>query len=244
LITGIRYLLDLQRLDREIQHRQEVLAGLPAKRKQLEESSTAAAAALAAAKDAYQAAEVQQRQAESQLRDQEALLQKLEGQQFQVKDNAAYTALLNEMEHARSAISACETGILEAMDAVESARAEQQSAETLDREAASRKEAELREIDARAEKCQAELAQLGSERDAVGPNLEPAILAAYEKIAKRKRPALALVRSETCEGCRVGIPAQKYIEILKGEALTTCENCGRILLHPDMVSGSPEAAAS
>jgi len=65
-----------------------------------------------------------------------------------------------------------------------------------------------------------------------------------EDFAKRKRPALALVKNETCEGCRVGIPPQKYLEILKGEALTTCENCGRILLHPDMVPASAGAAAS
>jgi len=221
-----------------------VLAGLPAKRKQLEESSTAAAAALEAAKEALQEAELQQRQAEGALKDKEALLHKLEGQQFQVKDNAAYTALLNEMDHTRAAISECETGILEAMDAVESARAELARADALDREATQRKDGELREIDALVEKYQSDLASLGTERDAVGPNLESAVLAVYEKIAKRKRPALALVKNETCEGCRVGIPPQKYLEILKGEALTTCENCGRILLHPDMVPASAGAAAS
>jgi predicted nucleic acid-binding Zn-ribbon protein len=244
LLEGFQHLLELQRLDSEIQRRQEVLAGLPAKRKELEESSTAAAAALAAAREALQAAEVQQRQSESSLQDHEALLQKLESQQFQVKDNTAYTALLNEMEHTKAQISASETGILESMDAVENARAAAESAEALDREASTRKDAELREMDERAERIQAELAELGVERDAVGPKLDAAILGAYEKIAKRKRPALALVKQETCEGCRVGIPAQKYIEILKGEELVTCGNCQRILLVPEMASGTPKAAAS
>jgi predicted nucleic acid-binding Zn-ribbon protein len=244
LLEGIEHLLELQRLDSEIQRRQDVLAALPAKRKDLEVSSTAAAAALEAAREALQAAEVQQRQAESALRDKEALLQKLEGQQFQVKDNAAYTALLSEMDHTKTQISECETGILESMDAVETARAEAASAETLDREASSRKDAELREMDTRAERLEGELAALGSERDAVGPKLDRAILAAYEKIAKRKRPALALVKHDTCEGCRVGIPAQNYIEILKGEELVTCGNCQRILLVPEMVPGTVKVAAS
>jgi predicted nucleic acid-binding Zn-ribbon protein len=244
LLEGIEHLLEMQRLDSEIQRRQEVLAALPAKRKQLEESSTAAAAALVAAREALQAAEIQQRQAESALQDQEALLQKLEGQQFQVKDNTAYTALLSEMEHTKTQISACETSILEGMDAVEAARTATENAETLDREASDRKEAEVREIEARAERLEAELAQLNAERDAVGPMLDVAILAAYEKIAKRKRPALALVKHDTCEGCRVGIPAQNYIEILKGEELVTCGNCQRILLVPEMISGSPKTAAS
>ena len=59
-----------------------------------------------------------------------------------------------------------------------------------------------------------------------------------ERVAKSRRPALALVSNETCEGCRVGIPAQNYIEILKGEQLIVCGNCRRILLHPDMVSSA------
>lgn len=244
MLEGIEHLLELQRLDSEIQRRQDVLAALPAKRKDLEVSSSAAAAALEAAREALQTAEVQQRQAESALKDKEALLQKLEGQQFQVKDNTAYTALLSEMDHTKTQISECETGILEGMDAVETARAAAASAETLDREASTRKDAELREMDTRAERLEGELVALGSERDAVGPKLDRAILAAYEKIAKRKRPALALVKHDTCEGCRVGIPAQNYIEILKGEELVTCGNCQRILLVPEMVPGAAKVAAS
>ena len=130
------------------------------------------------------------------------------------------------------------------MDAVESARIELKSAEKLDAEATARKETELSEMDARAERLEGELAELGGQRDAVGPQLAPGILALYEKVAKRKRPALALVKQNTCEGCRVGIPAQNYIEILKGEELITCGNCQRILLVPEMVPGAPKAAAS
>lgn len=241
MLEGLQHLLELQRLDGEIARRQETLAAMPAKRKQLEESSATAAANLEAAREAHQAAEMQQRQAESALQDQEALLQKLEGQQFQVKDNTAYTALLSEMEHAKTAISTCETDILEGMEAVEAANEALAKAETADREASARRESELRELAAREEKLQGELAELNGERDAVGPMLDKAILAVYEKVAKRKSPALALVRNEMCEGCRVGIPAQNYIEILKAERIITCGNCNRILLHPDMLAAAEAA---
>jgi predicted nucleic acid-binding Zn-ribbon protein len=240
----MQHLIELQRLDGEIARREEVLASIPIERKQLEESSAAAAERLAAAREAHQDAEMQQRQAESSLQDQEALLQKLEGQQFQVKDNAAYTALLNEMEHAKAAISACESGILEGMEAVENAAEALERAEGADGEARARQESGLRELAAREERIRSELAELNAERDAVGPKLDAAILAVYEKVASRKRPALALVREERCEGCRVGIPAQNYIEILKGERIVTCGNCQRILLHPDMLASADPASAS
>jgi predicted nucleic acid-binding Zn-ribbon protein len=240
LREGLKYLLELQRLDSEIASRQETLASLPGKRKQFGESLAAAEVQLATAREDLSRDEISLRQAEGALQDHEALLRRLEGQQFQVKDNAAYTALLNEMEHAKAAISECETRILEGMDAVETARAALEAAEVQQREASERLESEGREVDAREERCGGELTQLVAQRDEVGPKLDAKILAVYERVAQRKRPALALVSEEMCEGCRVGIPAQNYIEILKGDRIITCGNCHRILLHPEMVSAVGE----
>ena len=179
---------------------------------------------------------------ESELQDQEALLHKLEGQQFQVKDNTAYTALLSEMEHAKEAISACETRILEEMEAIETGRRTLADAESKERDTRANVERDLVEFAERQQKLEAELTALEAERALVGPQLDAKMLAVYERVAARRRPALALVSGEVCEGCRVGIPAQNYLEIIKGERLITCENCKRILLHPDMVQsagGSP-----
>ena len=247
MLEGLQHLLELQRLDSEIAKRQEVLAALPAKRKQGDESLTAVGAALEAARETLQAAELGLRNAESALQDQEALLAKLEGQQFQVKDNTAYTALLSEMDHAKAAISECETRILEEMEAIEAGRAQQEAAEAAERDTRKRVDGELAEFDARQKKLEGELAGLEAERALVGPKLDAHILSVYERIASRRHPALALVSGEICEGCRVGIPAQNFLEIMKGERLITCESCKRILLHPDMVrtaGGAPPDSES
>ena len=74
-------------------------------------------------------AEAAQRKSEAAAQDQEALLKKLQGQQFQVKTNDAYTALLHEMERAQAAISEAETHVLEAMEASSMARARQREIE-------------------------------------------------------------------------------------------------------------------
>ena len=236
MLDGLLHLVELQRLDGEIIRREESLAAIPEQRKRLGESREFAAARLAEASESLQTAEMSQRQAEAGLQDQEALLSRLEGQQFQVKDNAAYTALLHEMEHAKQQISECETAILEGMDAVETAGETLSAAETGDRETRDRVEADEKALVVREEKLGRELNELGEQRDQVGPKLDRAILSLYERIAKRRRPAVTLVTDEMCAGCRVGIPAQNYIEILKGERLITCGSCQRILLHPDMVS--------
>jgi predicted nucleic acid-binding Zn-ribbon protein len=238
VLESLQHLLELQQLDSEIASREEALVSLPGKRKQFEETRAAVAANLAQAHETLQSSELGQREAEATLQDQEALLKRLEGQQFQVKDNTAYTALLHEMDHAKQVISDCETRILEGMEAAEAAREALAAAEAEERETRERLDSEETATDAREEQLQRELAELGAQRGQVGPKLDVKILATYEKILTRRRPALALVSDEMCQGCRVGIPAQNYIEILKGERIITCGNCHRILLHPEMVSSA------
>jgi predicted nucleic acid-binding Zn-ribbon protein len=235
MLEGIQHLLELQRLDGEITRRQEILAGFPDKRRQHAASVAETTARLEAARVDLTTAEMGQRNAESVLQDQEALHLKLEGQQFQVKDNTAYTALLAEMEHAKSAISECETKILIEMEKIETSSNLVAASESTAAETQGQVDAGLRELDEREKKLSGELEALASDRALVGPRLEREILSAYERVAKSRHPALALASKETCEGCRVGIPAQNYIEVLKGERLIICENCRRILLHRDMV---------
>ena len=238
MLESLQHLLELQKLDVGIASREQELVALPGKRKQFEESRAAVAAKLVQAREDRESGELDQRQAEASLQDQEALLRRLEGQQFQVKDNTAYTALLSEMEHAKAAISDCETRILEGMDAAEAAREALAAAEAEDLATRERLDSEERATDAREEQLQRELAELNARRVEVGPKLDAKVLAVYEKILKRRRPALALVSDEMCQGCRVGIPAQNYIEILKGERIITCGNCHRILVHLEMVSSA------
>ena len=123
MLDDLQLLIDLQKLDEQLVASEEESAGLPGRRAERAEMREAAQQRVVAAKEALQEAESEQRHAESALQDQEALIQRLEGQQFQVKSNEAYTALLREMEHAREAISDSETRLLEAMDAIEAGRA-------------------------------------------------------------------------------------------------------------------------
>jgi predicted nucleic acid-binding Zn-ribbon protein len=44
-----------------------------------------------------------------------------------------------------------------------------------------------------------------------------------------------LVKEERCGGCRVGIPPQSFIEIIRSETIVTCGNCTRILIHAEKV---------
>ena len=233
MLQGLTQLLELQRVDDELVVLETDYDGLPGHRERIEAERSACEEQLEAAKQAVQDAEGGMRQAEGALQDQEALLQKLESQQFQVKSDDAYTALLSEMDHARESISEHETKILEHMESIEQARGQLAEAEKNLAETRSRLEAERRATDARDEECTREIARLQALRAEVSPGVERELLSLYERVAKRRRPSVILVKEERCGGCRVGIPPQSFIEILRAESIVTCGNCSRILIHAD-----------
>lgn len=235
---ALRRLFDLQQVDDRLAALEVENAGLPGRIQQIQQTRAECDERTSAARQALEAAELAQRQAERALQDQEALLGKLEGQQFQVKSNDAYTALLREMDAARSAISDSETRILEAMEGIESAVEALRAAESEGRETAARLDAEEKAIGQRERELKVELEEVKKSREEVAAGLEAPQLAKYAKVAARRKPAVVLVKAEMCLGCRVGIPPQDYIEILRAEEVVTCDNCHRILVHEEKLRAS------
>ena len=233
MLQGIQALVGLSRIDARIAELEEERRGLPAARDALAKERERGASAVAAAEVALREAEQEQRRHEAVLADKEQLAVRLEGQQFQVKTNDAYTALLHEIDAARGAISEAETRILEAMEAIENARASLERARAGAKGAEERIAAEERALADREKSLEQSLGNLQREREAAAQGLDAALLARYAKIATRRRPAVAVARNETCMGCRVSLPPQLLLEMRKGETLIVCGNCQRILVLED-----------
>jgi predicted nucleic acid-binding Zn-ribbon protein len=233
----LQRLVELSRLDVQLAALEEDLTGLPARRSAALAQQSAAEERSEAAREELARAEQEQRKSEVAAQDQEALLRKLQGQQFQVKSNDAYTALLSEMERAQAAISEAETKILEAMEAIEAARARHAEVEDERRRVVAHVEGEERACDQREKDLAEQIAKVREERDAAASRLETRLLARYEKIATRRRPAVTMVVAGTCQGCRVGIPPQLVIEIQRGEEPVACPTCARLLVLEDQLRG-------
>jgi predicted nucleic acid-binding Zn-ribbon protein len=231
LLDDLQLLIGLQKLDEELRALEEENTSLPARRAELAATREAAEQRVVAARQALEEAEGEQRRAESALQDQEALIQKLEGQQFQVKTNEAYTALLREMEQAREAISNSETRLLEAMEAIETGTLERAAAEEEAEKVLSRVASDEKGLEAREQELVVLIAEMRERRSTHRAGLAVELLEQYDKIASRRRPAVVHVREEICLGCRVNIPPQLQIELLRGQRVITCSNCHRILVR-------------
>jgi predicted nucleic acid-binding Zn-ribbon protein len=244
MLEGLQQLIELQGLDAELAQLEAQQGAIPERRASLSQERADCEARVAEAGEALREAEGGQRRAEADLADQQALVQRLEGQQFQVKSNDAYTALLSEIEHAKQAISDCETKILESMEAIEGASARLAEAESESAETGGRVDAEEKALDAHEKDVLEKLESARSRREGMAAGVESGLLAQYTRIIRRRSPAIAIVAGEMCTGCRVNIPPQSYIEILKGERIITCGNCHRILIQDPNPDPEPEASAS
>jgi predicted nucleic acid-binding Zn-ribbon protein len=240
VIETLHQLMGLQRIDDEFTRLRTDQAAIPARRAELATSREVAEAHALETRQALEAAEAAQRRAEVELQDREALCRKLEGQQFQVKTNDAYTALLHEIERAREAISSCETAILEAMESIETSRSALRTAEDAVRNVSERAARQSAELDQREAALSARAVELELARREAVEKIAPELLAQYEKISARHRPAVVRVRQETCQGCRVHIPPQLAVELIRGNRVLACTHCQRILVPESVADPSPK----
>ncbi len=93
------------------------------------------------------------------------------------------------------------------------------------------------EIKAISEETDKELAKLNEERQKVYEakskllgEMNQNIIVFYEKIRRwAKNTTVVPVRKQACYGCYMRINDHTYAQVIKGEEITTCPHCGRIL---------------
>ena len=78
---------------------------------------------------------------------------------------------------------------------------------------------------------EASMANLQDERSSLANEVTPALLKQYEQVRKAKKgTALVLiVNNERCGGCNVKLPIHVLQKVSKGQEITRCPSCGRIL---------------
>lgn len=234
-------LLDLEDVDGRIAEVDAQLAELPGQRDGYRKGLADARAAIDAADQAVAAAEQAERQLESQMRDQEAEKARLDEQMADITTKQAYEVLQREIDQAREAGSAFETQALELMEEIDAKRGAREAAVEALGELEPRTEALMAETDSEQARLESIRAGLMGERNECCAGLPEEFVARYEKVAARRRPAIAFLTSGACSKCHVKPPATVAAEIPRARSLETCPSCKRLLLPGALLD---EAAAS
>lgn len=226
-------LFRLDQLDTEIERTEAALREI--ERRQVRNPALATAEArLKALQARVHAAEAEQRAREADLNDLEAKIKRDHTRMYsgQVVDPREISSLERELEHYRVRRDALEEACIEGMDEVEQMQT-QLMATRQEVDEQRRKWQESGPLLARqSEGLQATLAQLRTERESLMQMTDARAIATYARLRNALGHAVSQINGSVCQACRVTLPPRD-LQHARGNDLTTCTNCGRILYAGD-----------
>ncbi|MDD5653752.1 MAG: C4-type zinc ribbon domain-containing protein [Candidatus Omnitrophica bacterium] len=223
-------LTKLQAIDTEIYTLENEKKAKPQEIKALEALFEEKKAGVAAAEKVLLDIQKEKKDKELELGGKEEAAKKLQGQLFSLKTNKEYQTMLQQIADTKADGSLIEDKILELLEQVDKSRAdidtEKQKLAGEEKLFAEQK----KKVDQRIKEIDDRLAQLGAQRKQALADIEPKILAQYDRIlASRDGLAIVGVKNNSCMGCNMYVPPQVINLIKMYERIITCEVCNRIL---------------
>lgn len=142
-----------------------------------------------------------------------------------------YETAMRETDSLQKQIAGFETGIVEKMSAIEEVEKEiAECADEIDSIDAKREDA-IAAFEADLAAARAEFESETKKRAEVFQTLPAQLAAVYNRLAQRSRDGIAVaeVVNGSCSACFISLRPQMHVEVKRGNAIVTCENCTRIL---------------
>jgi predicted nucleic acid-binding Zn-ribbon protein len=174
--------------------------------------------------------EAERKKLDLDVQSKEGAIARYRTQQQQTRKNEEFAALNHEIEHAQKEISALEDAELELMESYDkglASVAEGQKELLQFQEKAKHKKADLEKREAR---VSSELTQARAQQAEAEAKVPEDDLSRYRRILKSKKDvAIVPVQGGACGGCHMKLTTQTILIAKGGEALASCENCGRLV---------------
>jgi len=226
---NLQNLIELDRVNQEISRLKEEVAALPRRMTAIEARLAGAKSRVEASQAAIKAQEGAKRKQESEIQDWQQKIVKLRDQSSSVKTNEQYKALMHEIEFAEKQIGACEEQILIGMETADGLQKDLKSAQAELKDDIAEVEQEKQHARSLTLEDEKKLAAQGGERERLRSGIEDATLSHYERVAGRRKDAIAEAVDQKCSSCNVRMRPQRFNELLTGHELIFCDSCGRIL---------------
>ena len=226
----MKSLISLQDCDSRIMALRKRKADGPARINTLEEKLSSMDAHLQEEQAALQARKHERRQVEQDIDHRDAQVVKSNEKLSVIKSNKEYRAALKEIADLNREKALLEDRAIELMEGVEKLERRCASA-TADLERFKE------EVDGTRAEIVEELAQLDTqlegleaERVRYSDVLDRDLLSQYERLRAHKNGcAVSAVIKGVCQACHLGIPPQKFNELIRGDVLMNCPHCMRIM---------------
>lgn len=232
MVVNLQPLIQLHFLDREIAALNGRLSQIPVQINEVDRKLDRAQRHVQEKQDLIAENQKKRRELEGDLALIESKRKRYKEQIDGVKTNKEYTGLQHEIDLVSQAIREMEDQILAQMEEAEALKGQLDEAQAMkDREEKVLLE-EKGVIQAEANRLENEMNELRSKRQHWIAQILPPILEEYEQLAShRKGIALAEARDAICMECQMRIRPQLFQEIRRNDTIITCENCSRILFY-------------
>ena len=229
MIEAIQSLLRLQEVDLQLHAAGEELAAIGPRRVAAAAERARERLGVEEAEKALAEIEHRNRELEGELRDVEAVLEKLNAQVYEVTSKQALEALQKELSRAEGQKSDREDLILELLESIDSATGVLEAVRTTEREGKEAGAGEEVELCKREQECAADIERLEPIRSELASGVEAGVIRAYDRARRKRLPAVVFTEEKSCPICRMKLGAQMLIELRAADVLVHCGTCDRIL---------------
>ena len=226
---AIEPLLILQDREQTRRSLNQNLAAVPGDRARVQAKIDAEQNAIEGAKAELRELETSKKLLETEIGSAEDKLGKYRTQQSLVKKNDEYQALGHEIETAEAEISKFEERELEIMYEIDSAKERFAEAEKKLQDNIADHEGKLKVLAERETSLTAELKEAEGTVEVARSDLDVKSLRLFDQIAPRTFPVCAAVEGGKCGGCHLKVFGESEGIARKGEELSRCDQCGRII---------------
>lgn len=242
MITQIKLLRNIQKIDVEIYKYKNELTALNKKRDATLEELTAIEQSIAKKNDKIKELEGRKNKIEEEIKVEKTNLKKWEARFNESKNSREGIALMHEIEVLKKALDEMEDEVLKILEEMDSFKKlitdEEKQLNSL-KEKLSKEEEVLKN---KAEEINSKIEKLTEERKKQLDGIKPEILSEYDRI-KERRNGLAIVPivNGICAGCHMGIPPQLFTKVFAAISIETCPSCQRIIYIEDILQEDPAA---
>jgi predicted nucleic acid-binding Zn-ribbon protein len=230
-------LLELQRIDSQIDELLKIRGDLPEEVRDLEDELAGYETRIGKFKAEIDELNQEVQSNKAGVKDAEKLIKKYQEQQNNVRNNREFEAIAKEIESQELDIQLFEKKNREVLFRIEKKNLEIEEIETRLNARIGDLEAKKSELDSIVDESTEDEKKLRLERDEAASRIEERLMYSYNRIRQNSVNGLAvvMVRRGACGGCFNQVPPQRQADIREKKKIIVCEHCGRVLADVEVL---------
>lgn len=229
--SELEKLIDLQTTDSNIRRLKKTIETADQRRAEIQQEFEQHASSIREIQARRDSLKAEQADFERQAADNRVYLERAERNLKHAQNQKEYETAMRETDSLQKQITTFETQAAEKLAEVEEVeKSLTERAEEID-SLESKREAAIADFDTEVSKAKAELEGAAAHREKIFATLPKNFASVYDRLVQRSKDGIAVaeVVNGSCSSCFMALRPQMQLEVKRGDAIITCENCTRIM---------------